>query len=99
MIHYIRQLFSQLAFNANTEFPVWIISLAVVTGSLLGFFLLSGVMVRIGKKSPDKTLGKAWRKFRNPSLVVVLLFDFIIRNPLVFDIYLLRVRIILKRHT
>ncbi len=82
MIQYIRQLFSQLALNANTEFPVWIISLAVVTGSLLGFFLLSGVMVRIGKKYPDKTLGKAWRKFKNPSLVVVLLFDFIILKEL-----------------
>jgi len=82
MIEDAKQYFSQLADKANTEVPVWIIALALVAGSLLLFYLLSTILVRMGKKFPEKTLGRAWRKFKNPSLVVVLLFDFILLKEL-----------------
>ena len=82
MIQNIKQSLSQLAQGAKTEAPVWIIALAVVTGSLLLYFVVSGIIVRIGKKSPDSTLGRAWKKFKSPALVVVLLFDFIILKEL-----------------
>jgi len=67
-----------MAQRADTDVPVWIIALAVVAGSLLLYFLVSGIIIRIGKKSPDGTLRRAWEKFKNPVLVVVLFFDFIV---------------------
>ena len=82
MIQDINQALSQLAQKANTEVPVWIIALVLVAGSLLIFFIISVIIVRIARKSPDTTLGRAWRKFKNPALVVVLLFDFIILKEL-----------------
>jgi len=61
---------------ANTEVSIWIIVLAVIAGSLLIYFLLSRLFMRIGKKNPSGTLNRVWRKFKIPSLVVVLLIDF-----------------------
>jgi len=77
MVQEIKDLFGQLAQRADTDVPVWIIALAVVAGSLLIYFLLSRIIVRVGNKSPDGTLGRAWKKFKNPTLVVILLIDFI----------------------
>jgi len=68
--------------SVQTHIPVWIIALAVVAGSLLVYFTVSGILIRMGKKSPEKTLGKAWKKFKNPALVVVLLIDFIFLKEL-----------------
>jgi len=78
MIQYLKQFFDRMAQRADTDVPVWIIALAVVAGSLLLYFLVSGIIIRIGKKSPDGTLRRAWGKFKNPVLVVVLFFDFIV---------------------
>jgi len=77
MVQEIKDLFGQLAQRADTDVPVWIIALAVVAGSLLIYFLLSRIIIRVGNKSPDGTLGRAWKKFKNPTLVVILLIDFI----------------------
>jgi small-conductance mechanosensitive channel len=68
--------------SVQTLIPAWIIALAVVAGSLLLYFIVSGILIRMGKKSPEKTLGNAWKKFRNPALVVVLLIDFIFLKEL-----------------
>lgn len=68
--------------SVQTLIPVWIIALAVVAGSLLAYFIVSGILIRMGRKSPEKTIGKAWKKFRNPALVVVLLIDFILLKEL-----------------
>ncbi len=77
MIRDLKQLFKQWALAANTEVSVWIIALAVIAGSLLVYYVLSRLIVRIGKRSPDQTLKNVWKKFKNPALVVVLLVDFI----------------------
>ncbi len=82
MIQSIKQLMDQWALNADTEVSVWIIVLAVVVGSLLIYFFLSWIIFRIGKKSTVSTLSNAWRKFKNPTLVVVLLIDFILLKEL-----------------
>lgn len=68
--------------SVQTLIPVWIIAMAVVSGSLLVYFIVSGILIRTGRKSPEKTIGKAWKKFRNPTLVVVLLIDFIFLKEL-----------------
>ncbi|MDX2430227.1 MAG: mechanosensitive ion channel [Bacteroides sp.] len=68
----------QLASGANTEISLWIITLAVIGGSLLSYYLISWLILRVGKKNPNSTLVHAWRKFKSPSLVIVLLLDFIL---------------------
>lgn len=68
--------------SLQTLIPVWIIAVSVVAGSLLVYFIVSGILIRTGRKSPEKTIGKAWKKFRNPTLVVVLLIDFIFLKEL-----------------
>lgn len=78
----LKQFLNQLTQKADAGVSVWIIALAVVAGSLLIYFLVSGIIVRISRKSTDNVLGRAWRKFRNPALVVVLLFDFILLKEL-----------------
>jgi len=82
MIQQLKQSFSQLAQKADTEVSVWIIALATVAGSLMIYFLLSGIIVRIGKKSSNNMLGRAWKKFKSPALVVVLLIDFVLLKEL-----------------
>jgi len=68
----------RLAQNADTEISIWLISLIVVTGSLLVYFLLSRGILQLAKNPARNALGRAWKKFRNPVLVVVLLIDFIL---------------------
>ncbi|MFH0757265.1 MAG: mechanosensitive ion channel domain-containing protein [Bacteroidota bacterium] len=82
MIRDLRQIFKQWAGSADTEVSVWIIALAVITGSLLVYFVISRLITGIGKRSPDQTLKNAWKKFKNPALVVVLLIDFIFLKEL-----------------
>jgi small-conductance mechanosensitive channel len=82
MIQELKQSLHRLAQRADTDVPIWIIALSVVGGSLLVYFLVSRIIVRIGNKSPDSTWARAWKKFRNPVLVVVLLFDFIVLKEL-----------------
>jgi len=81
----IKYYFTQLAQKANTDIPVWIVALSVVAGSLVLYFILSRIILRIARKSPTSTLGRAWQKFKSPVLVVVLLFDFILLKEL-FDL-------------
>ena len=82
MIKNLGQFFNQLSSGANTEVSVWIIFLVVIAGSLLIYYLLSRFMVRLGKRSSSQTLGRAWRKFKNPGLVLILLLDFVFLKEL-----------------
>ncbi|MDX2430785.1 MAG: hypothetical protein QNK35_07620, partial [Bacteroides sp.] len=74
----LKQFFNEMASGANTDVSIWIIALAVIAGSLLLYYLLSWLLVSLGKKNPNGTLDRAWRKFKSPSLVIVLLLDFIL---------------------
>ena len=38
--------------SVQTLIPAWIIALAVVAGSLLLYFIVSGILIRMGKKVP-----------------------------------------------
>jgi small-conductance mechanosensitive channel len=66
----------------NTTGSVWIIALSVVLFSFLIYFVISWLLLRIGRKSPDNLIGIAWQKFRNPVLFLILLIDFIILQGL-----------------
>ncbi len=66
----------------NTTGSVLIIALSVVLFSFLIYFVISWLLLRIGRKSPDNLIGIAWQKFRNPVLFLILLIDFIILQGL-----------------
>jgi small-conductance mechanosensitive channel len=66
----------------NTAGSVWIIALSVVLISFLIYFVISWLLLRIGRKSTDNIIGIAWQKFRNPVLFLILLIDFIILQGL-----------------
>jgi len=82
MIKNLGHYFNQLSSRANTEVSVWIIFLVVIAGSLLIYYFLSRFLVRIGKRSSNQIFGRAWRKFKNPGLVVILLIDFTLLKEL-----------------
>ena len=66
----------------NTTGSVWIIALSVVLFSFLIYFVISWLLLRLGRKSPDNLIGIVWQKFRNPVLFLILLIDFIILQGL-----------------
>jgi small-conductance mechanosensitive channel len=66
----------------NTTGSVWIIALSVVLLSILAYFVISRLLQRIGRRSPDNLVGIAWQKFRYPVLFLLLLIDFIILQEL-----------------
>ncbi len=66
----------------NTTGSVLIIALSIVLFSFLIYFVISWLLLRIGRKSPDNLIGIAWQKFRNPVLFLILLIDFIILQGL-----------------
>ena len=78
MIEDLKQFFGQWTSYADTEISVWVITLVVIGGSLLIYYVLSRVILGIGNKNPTGTLKRAWRKFKNPGLVIVLMLDFIL---------------------
>lgn len=78
MIQEIKSQLDQWAQNADTEISIWLISLMVFVGSVLIYILLSRIIIQLAKNPSRKALGSAWRKFKNPALVVVLLLDFIL---------------------
>jgi small-conductance mechanosensitive channel len=82
MIDDLGNFFSQLTATTDRELAPWIIVLLVIFTSLLLFWILSRIMVRIGNRAEGSTLTFAWKKFRRPVLVVILLFDFILLKEL-----------------
>ena len=66
----------------NTTGSVWIVALSVVLLSILIYFVISRLLLRIGRRSPNNLMGLAWQKFRYPVLFLLLLIDFIILQGL-----------------
>ena len=66
----------------NTTGSVLIIALSLVLISLLVYFIISRLLLRIGRKSPDNLMGIGWQKYRYPVLFLILLIDFIILQGL-----------------
>ena len=65
-----------------TTGTVWITALSVVLASLLIYFIISRLLIRTGRRSPENLFGTAWLKFRYPVLFLILLIDFIILQGL-----------------
>jgi len=78
MLGGIKSLMDRWAQTADTEISIWLISLFVVAGSILIYIVLSRVIIQLGKKPSRTALGRGWRKFKTPTLVVILLIDFIL---------------------
>jgi small-conductance mechanosensitive channel len=68
--------------SGNTSGSVWIIALSVVLLSLLIYFIISRILIRTGRRSPENLIRTAWLKFRYPVLFLILLIDFIILQGL-----------------
>ena len=78
MTEILDHILSEWKLSGNTVLSGLIIASSVVLLSLLVYFILSRILTRIGKKSPDNLFGIVWQKFRYPVLVLILLIDFII---------------------
>ena len=82
MNEFLDRILSKWQLSGNTTMSGLLIALSVVLVSLLGYLILSRLLTRLGKKSPDHLIGLAWQKFRYPVLVLLLLIDFIILQGL-----------------
>lgn len=82
MIQRFQHFFAQWTLTSDTIVAPWIIALLVILASLVLYWLLSRLFIRISRKETGQTLRMAWRKFRNPILMVILLVDFIILKEL-----------------
>jgi small-conductance mechanosensitive channel len=74
----LNRILSDWQLSGNTAVSGLIIAVSVLVASLLLYFIASGFLSRLGRRSPDHLIGLAWKKFRYPVLVLVLLIDFII---------------------
>jgi small-conductance mechanosensitive channel len=66
----------------NTTGSVWITALSVLLLSVLIYFIISKLFLRVGRRSPDNLIGIGWSKYRYPALFMILLIDFIILQAL-----------------
>jgi small-conductance mechanosensitive channel len=82
MISKIQQFFSEWKLAQDTLVSPWITAGIVIMASLGFYFLLSALFSRINRKRSDQTVSLAWKKFRNPLLVTVILLDFILLKEL-----------------
>lgn len=72
------QILNNWSLSGSATLTDWIIALSLVLLSLLLYFIVSGIIRRIGKKSADLLIRVAWQKFRRPIFILVLILDFII---------------------
>ena len=82
MLPEIQHFFDQWTLTADTVLAPWLIALIVIIASLIGYILLSWVFARINRRRSDQLVSVAWRKYRNPVLAVIILFDLIILKEL-----------------
>ena len=82
MLPEIQRFFDQWTLTADTVLAPWLIALIVIIASLIGYLILSWIFARINKRRSDQLVSVAWRKFRNPILAVIILFDLIILKEL-----------------
>lgn len=82
MLPKVQQFFSQWTLTGSTAIPPWAIALIVIIASLIGYAILSWIFGRIDRKRSDQLVNIAWRKFRNPILAVIILFDLILLKEL-----------------
>ncbi len=82
MIVKFRQFFDQWTLSENTALAPWITTIIVVGVSLAAYWLLSWIFASIDRKRSDYIVNLAWKRFRQPVLAVIILFDFILLKEL-----------------
>jgi small-conductance mechanosensitive channel len=78
MAELLNRILSDWKVFGDTPKAVWITALCFIAVSLIIFIVLSRILKKIRRKSPENLAGIAWQKFRNPLLILLLLLDFII---------------------
>jgi len=74
----LNRILNNWTLTGNTSRSTWIISLSIVLLSILVYFIISRLLLRIGRRSQDNLMVIAWQKFKYPVLFLLLLIDFII---------------------
>lgn len=82
MLPKIQQFFSQWTLTGDTVMPPWATALIVIVVSLIAYYILSWIFSRMDRKRSDQLVSVAWRKFKNPLLAVIVLFDLILLKEL-----------------
>lgn len=78
----MKQFFNQWTLSENTVLSPSITAALVFLSSVALFFIIAGIIKRIDRKRNDPRVDMAWKRFRHPILVTILLFDFIILKEL-----------------
>jgi small-conductance mechanosensitive channel len=82
MTERIQNFFNQWTLQSDTFVAPWITATVVIVASGLIYALAAWIFRRIHNRSEGNTFLIAWRKFKNPILGLVLLFDFVLLKEL-----------------
>ncbi|HKK42664.1 MAG TPA: mechanosensitive ion channel domain-containing protein [Bacteroidales bacterium] len=82
MIEKTENIFNQNAFSTHTGLTALLIGFSIVLISIVLYYILSRLFLRFAKRSENQNIKEAWKKFKNPFLVLILLIDFIIIKEL-----------------
>jgi small-conductance mechanosensitive channel len=75
MINKADNIFNREALVTGNGYSALLIGISIILGTLLLYLVLSRLLIRFARNSENQTLKVAWRKFKNPFLVLVLLID------------------------
>lgn len=78
MNEFFNNILNEWEIAGNTSLSAWIITLSVFFLSIGAYIVLSRILTIIGRRSPDSLTGVAWKKYKNPFLVLILLIDLIV---------------------
>jgi small-conductance mechanosensitive channel len=81
-MHNLRTFFEQWTLSQDTAMAPWITASIVIVASFAAYWLLSLIFTRVDRKRSDFIVNLAWKRFRQPLLGVIILFDFILLKEL-----------------
>ncbi len=82
MIQRVNDFLGKWNLFSGNGWSVLLITISLIFISLILYFLLAWFIKRLAKKSDNQTFRVAWKKLKNPLLVIVLLMDFIVIKEL-----------------
>ena len=78
MIESLKQMIEEGRLPGDVALQGWIIALSFVSLTILGYVILSRILIRMGKRHPESIVGIGWKKARRPLLFIILVIDFIV---------------------
>lgn len=82
MIQKAEEFFNQEGLVTDTTLSALLIGISLILGTLLLYFVISRLLIRFARNSENQIIKTAWKKFKNPLLVLLLLIDAIIIKEL-----------------